>query len=311
MNLPEVIQKSPDTRINLVSAFLSGRNQKTIEAYRADLADFAQFTEEHTLDGAAMMLLSGGHGHANGLALAYKTSLIERGLSPATVNRRLASLRSMVKIARILGIVPYALEVENMKSQSYRDTKGPGRDGYRNMLDHAKKQKDRKAIRDTAILHLLFDLGLRRGEVVSLDFLDVDLERGLLAILGKGRTQKEYLTMPVQTKDILRDWIESRGNDPGPLFINLDHAKQGSGRLTGTGLYKIVRDLGEKNGIKTRPHGLRHAAITEALDLTRGDVRAVAKFSRHRNLQTLTLYDDNRKDIAGNVAQMITSSVYL
>jgi len=54
---------------------------------------------------------------------------------------------------------------------------------------------------------------------------------------------------------------------------------------------------------------LRHAAITEALDITRGDVRAVQKFSRHRDLRTLTVYDDNRRDLAGEVAKLVAGVV--
>ena len=54
-----------------------------------------------------------------------------------------------------------------------------------------------------------------------------------------------------------------------------------------------------------RPHGLRHAAITEALDLTKGNVRAVQRFSRHRDLRTLTIYDDNRQDLAGEIARQL------
>jgi integrase/recombinase XerC len=53
-----------------------------------------------------------------------------------------------------------------------------------------------------------------------------------------------------------------------------------------------------------RPHGLRHAAITAALDAGL-DVRRVAKFSRHRDLRTLTVYDDNRQDLAGVVAAVV------
>jgi integrase/recombinase XerC len=50
-------------------------------------------------------------------------------------------------------------------------------------------------------------------------------------------------------------------------------------------VHRIVWALGEQAGLGVmRPHGLRHAAITEALELTRGDVRAVQRFSRHRDL---------------------------
>ena len=51
----------------LIAAFLSGRSEKTIEAYRRDLQDFAKFTKASTLDGAANLVLANGHGEANHL----------------------------------------------------------------------------------------------------------------------------------------------------------------------------------------------------------------------------------------------------
>ena len=87
----------------LVDAFLSGRNERTLKAYNADLRDFQAFTHLSSLAAAADRLLSGGHGEANALALAYKTSLMDRGLQTSTVNRRLASLRSLSQhIPRVL-----------------------------------------------------------------------------------------------------------------------------------------------------------------------------------------------------------------
>ena len=72
-------------------------------------------------------------------------------------------------------------------------------------------------------------------------------------------------------------------------------------RRSATPYRLLVRELGEAVGIRARPHGLRHAAITEALD--RGtDVRAVQRFSRHRDLRVLLVYDDNREDLGGKVA---------
>ena len=71
----------------------------------------------------------------------------------------------------------------------------------------------------------------------------------------------------------------------------------------------VLKDLGKKAGIKTRPHGLRHSAITEALEATGGNIRAVARFSRHKNIQTLMIYDDNRQDLGGEIAKLIASGV--
>jgi integrase/recombinase XerC len=306
----ETIPHSITYETDLIKAFLRGRNWRTIDAYRKDLEDFRAFLGASSIDDASKILLSRGPGQANALALAYKTHLIERGLQAATVNRRLAALRSLVKLARTLGLTLYTLQIENMKSQSYRDTRGPGRAGYLAMLDHARKAKEPKAIRDTAILHLLYDLGLRRGEVTELKLTDLDLTAGTLSILGKGRTQREALTLPSETKKALAEWLRIRGTDSIYLFHNFDPSGKTRG-LTGDGLYKIIAYLGKKAGIKARPHGLRHSAITSALDLTGGNIRAVAKFSRHRNIQVLTLYDDNRSDLGGSVAAMVAAGALI
>jgi integrase/recombinase XerC len=60
-----------------------------------------------------------------------------------------------------------------------------------------------------------------------------------------------------------------------------------------------------ETGAKVRPHGIRHTAITAALDTTRGDVRRVRAFSRHANVQTLLVYDDARNDHVGTVAASV------
>ena len=54
-----------------------------------------------------------------------------------------------------------------------------------------------------------------------------------------------------------------------------------------------------------RPHGLRHSAITAALEATNGNIAEVMKFSRHKDPKVLMKYDDNRKDVAGDIAGKI------
>jgi integrase/recombinase XerC len=293
----------------LLSAFLSGRNARTRRAYGQDLADFAIFAGAASLAEAAERLLAHGHGAANELALRYKADLVERGLASATINRRLAALRSLVKAGRLLGLVSWSLEVEGPRQEPYRDTRGPGRDGFRRMLSVLAGRQDAKGVRDRALLRCLYDLGLRRKEVVGLDLHDLDLEAGTVLILGKGRTTKEKLTLPAPTQRALRAWVRVRGDTPGPLFTSLDRAKKGDGRLSGSAVYQIVRRLGQAVGLKTWPHALRHSAITDALDLTGGDVRAVQRFSRHRDLRILLHYDDNRRDLAGDVARRVADAV--
>ena len=292
----------------LLRAFWSGRNPRTLAAYQQDWADFCTFLGVSDSSEAAIRLISLSGGEANATALYYQSHLMERGLAAATVNRRLAALRSLVKLARTLGLVNWTLEIASLKSCSYRDTRGPGSRGVSLLVQTAKSRSDAKGTRDTAILRLLYDLGLRRGEAVNLDLADLDSEAGTLAVIGKGRTERESLTLPEPTQAALKSWISARGTEPGPLFTNFDRAGKGK-RLTGRSVERIVKRLGKEAGVAARPHGLRHAAITEALDLTRGDVRAVQRFSRHRDLRTLTIYDDNRRDMGGEVAKLVAETV--
>ena len=288
----------------LVEDFLSGRSPRTLRAYQGDLRDFAAFLEADSIPQAIGVLLSGGPGNANALALRYKADLGGRGLAPSTINRRLAALRSLTRLARTVGVVTWGLEVRNVKAARLRDTRGPGVAGVRLLLDQLQGSGS-KAVRDRAILRLLYDLGLRRGEVVSLDLEDV--EAGGLWIKGKGRGEKELLTLPEPTVSALEAWLEVRGQEPGPLFVNFDHAGKGK-RLTGTSVYRIVRDLGERAGIKTRPHGLRHASITEACKLAQANgigLEEVRDFSRHADVSTLMIYRDRERDVQGRIASLV------
>jgi len=282
----------------LVDAFLAGRRPTTLAAYRADLEDFRCYTGTSTAADAARWLLDNPQVVADALVRIYSSEMIKRGLPATTINRRLATLRSLVKLANTHGLVTWTLPVENVPVQPYRVTGGPGRDGLRTMLAAAGAQPGPKGLRDVALLRLLHDLGLRRSEAVRLDTDDVDLQRNRIMIPGRGRSPKQPVSLPEPTRAALAAWLEARGPEPGPLFVNFDRAGKGQ-RLTGAAVYHIVGWLGAKAGLTVHPHGLRQLAITTALERSNGDVRAVAKFSRHQDLRTLSRYRDNRPDPSG------------
>jgi len=295
---------------SLVTAFLAGRNAHTVGAYRQDLEAFRRFLQVPTLDDAAHRLLASAPGEAHALALAYQAHLLERGLQAATVNRRLATLRSLVQFAGTVGRVPWTLEIKNVKTQPYRDTMGPGKTAIRAMLAALQARRDAKAQRDRAALRLLYDLGLRRGEVVALDLAHVDLTAGRVAVLGKGRRQPDVLALPEPTQAALHAWLTVRGWHPGPVFTNFDRARKGSGRLTGTSLYRIVRTLGAQVGFTVRPHGLRHTAITEACKAAQAHgiaLEEVLDFSRHRDVKVLMIYRDRERNVQGTLAALVAA----
>ena len=225
------------------------------------------------------------------------------------MNRRLAAVRSLVKLARVLGLVPWSIEIGSVKAAPCRDTRGPGREAVIQMVDHLAGKSDPKSVRDLAILRLLYDLGLRRGEVVGLDLEDFRPDRWALYIMGKGRSGKEPMTLPETTVRALESWLNHRGNDPGPLFWNFDISKKGSKRLTGNGLYKMIRKLGKESGVETRPHGIRHTAVTEAVKAAQKNgigIEEVLDFSRHKSLATLLIYRDRERNVQGRLSSLIS-----
>lgn len=283
-----------------------------MRAYARDLADFASFVGTASTDLAIDGLTALTAPQAHAVAYSYRAHLLARRLASATVARRLAALRSVVRLARQLGRCNWALEVDAPRVEQLRDTRGPGEDGWRRLLEWARGQTGVKGLRDLALVRFIHDLALRRSEAVGARLEDLDLAGvpPTAAILGKGRTDRERLTIPPPTIGPLWAWIEARGDRPGPLFHRLDRAAAAGGPirgLSGRSVARLIGELGRRAGLArpVRPHGLRHQAITRALDLTGGDVRKVQRFARHRSPATTLKYDDNRRDLAGELARLV------
>lgn len=303
--------ESPGER--LYRAFIESQTANTRAAYVRDLAAFAVSLGETSSIAAIRRLLAVAGGEGNAMLLDYRTHMVGAKLSSSTINRRLSAIRSAVKLARTLGYTSWTPEISGLKAEAYRDTRGPGISGTREMLEIALTHSHPAiALRDVALIRLMFDLALRRKECVGLDLDDVDLAGRRIWIIGKGKTEKEARTLPEKTAAALAKWIDARGPhanaDCQALFISLSGNSCGK-RLSGRGVHWIVAGVGEDAGIKTRPHGLRHASITAALDANNGDVRAAQQHARHANPQTTMRYDDNRRDLAGRVADSVAALI--
>ncbi|MBX9842593.1 MAG: site-specific integrase [Xanthobacteraceae bacterium] len=307
------IALNEDPASRLFSAWIASQTANTRQAYAKDIASFAAYLGAPSAAAAMRRLVSTDPGDGNGLLLDYRTYMSGEGLSTATINRRLSAIRSAVKLARTLGHTNWKPEIAGLKAQSFRDTRGPGLEGTRELISIALTDGNRAvAARDAAFIRLMFDLALRRGECVGLDIEDIDLAGRRIWILGKGRTQKEARTLPDKTAAALTAWIEARrvhvSDEQRAVFVSLS-GRGGGQRITGRSVHRIIASIGDLAGIKTRPHGLRHASITAALDINNGDVRAAQQHARHANPQTTMKYDDNRRDIAGSVAHGISALV--
>ena len=300
-----------ELNLDILAALLSDkRSLNTRRAYEKDLQYFflAAYGQNPTTAVIAQFL-NLNRFEAIAIVLRYKSELIAKGLKESTINRRLSALRSLVNFAAKLGKCTWTLnDVPTETVQTYRDTTGIKPDGIRTMLLNINRDTT-KGKRDFAILRLLWDNALRRNEVVSANIGDFDFEARSLQILGKGRgSQKSLISLSTGTANAIQDWLYhfKTKNSDRPLFHALDPVNHGH-RLTGTAIYQIVNQLAQDSGIFKRmsPHRIRHSAITAALDATNGNVRKVQKLSRHKKLDTLMLYDDNRTNMQGEVSSLL------
>jgi integrase/recombinase XerC len=304
---------SQDT--DLMAALLADkRSPNTKKAYERDLKDFFKVAYDRIpsqeLVGQFLRL---DRFDAIALVLKYKSAMIARNLKEATVNRRLSAIKSLVDYAGKLGQCQWNLnQVQGETVQTYRDTTGVNISGIKAILEVPNREM-LSGRRDYAILRLLWDNALRRNEISSANIGDFDPETRSLKILGKGRgSQQSSISLSQATTIAITEWLELIGKqDPNqPLFLALDAANYGQ-RLSGTSIYNLVNSVSKQAGItkKMSPHRIRHSAITAALDATNGNVRKVQKLSRHKKLDTLMLYDDNRTNAQGEISDLLSDLI--
>jgi integrase/recombinase XerC len=311
----------------LADGFFARYAGTTLRTYRGKLRMYGAWCGV-PLDALPAALLGRGAVQVHVDVERYRAHLRdERRASPATINGHLAALRSLVRFLRRVHACAWTLDVPSERATAYRDTAGPGLRAAQALLRAAARQPDaRKAARDVALVRLMTDRALRRGEVVGLDVEHVvpgddgagraGSPRAVL-VQAKGKREREPLTLPPKTAAALAAWLAARGDAGGPLFIALDPGAGRAGRrgrtrgaaerLTGEGVARVLAALGVQAGLgaRVRPHGLRHTAITALLDAGAG-LREAQRFSRHADPRTLMRYDDNRSDIGGEMARRVS-----
>ncbi len=326
------------TAETILDAWRAGKSPHTIRSYHHDLAAFAGFlaiglaiTPTFTIEAALERLFREDSASAHGLVLSFRASLLAANLAPATINRALATLRSVSKLARMLGVVQggWYLEVPGVKAERRRDTRGPAVEDIRRMLA-ATAADTEQATRDAAIVVTLFCLGLRVSELCGLRLEETDLARATTWIRGKGRRERERIPLPDAVVEALRRYLRHRGaGGQGPLFIasprvsrqrRLFDTRPDSGgprRLHPRSVLRIVDHLGRRVEVRVWCHALRHTAITEAI--IRGQqaglgLDQIRAFSRHRTVATMLVYRDEhdragvQRELAGIVAATLSAS---
>jgi integrase/recombinase XerD len=267
--------------------FERGLSRNTLDAYRSDLLQFGAFLRTGGVAVTAAV-------HAD---LARFLGELAQGdgerppVAPATLQRKAACLRSFYRHLRrdeVIGHDPTAELRGPPKSLKLPQVLSRDEVG---LLLAAPSGTDPAALRDRALLELMYACGLRASEATGLTVADVDLRHGVLRARGKG--SKERL-VPVGRQAIAATRVYlARGRpalvgvrEESHLFLN----RRGTG-LTRQGLYKIVQRHARAVGLADRmsPHTLRHTFATHLL-AGGCDLRALQEMLGHADIATTQIY---------------------
>lgn len=259
-----------------------GLAANTIAAYRRDLRDFARFLAAHDL---CVADLSAEH------VREFLRVLHEGGLALASVTRHLASLRMYLRFLHGTGRLPedFTQRLESPR-RAFRLPRVLDFTRVRRLLEAARNTQP-LALRDRALVELLYATGLRVSELVGLRVGDINLRIGYLRCLGKGGRERvvpigrHAIAAVEQYLDTCRPALV-RGADPARLFLTR------TGRpLDRTNAWRIVRRLARQAGLAGRvsPHTLRHCFATHLIE-GGADLRVVQDLLGHADVSTTQIY---------------------
>ena len=265
-----------------------GFSAHTLRAYRTDLADLAGFAEAAGLDdttGVDLELLRGW---------LWRGSTA--GLAKSTLARRSAAARGFTRWLATSGVAEadpgHRLKAPRADRHLPRVLSRPQVDGLLDDLAARAGTGEPGAVRDLAVIELLYASALRVSELVGARVTDLDRERLTLRVLGKGGKERVVpFGMPARRAldaylDDARPRLLDGRDDPGTIFLGA------RGRPLGTRtVYELVaRLLADLPGSgPAGPHAFRHTAATHLLD-GGADLRAVQELLGHASLATTQIY---------------------
>lgn len=266
----------------------------TCRCYQRDLEEFEKF-----LDDSGNELSPAGELNVekvDRIVIRKYLSFLHRRNKKSSIARKISALRSFfrylmkekwvdtnpaksVSTPKVEKPLPTILTVD----EAFRLMESP--EGFFEKISEAKAKK--KVLRDHAILELLYSSGLRVGELVGLNLSHLDLNLGIVRVMGKGRKER---MVPIGEKALgaLKVYLEERGDpkDEEPLFVNLR-----GGRLTARSVGRFIKKYTRYSGIIQRvsPHSLRHSFATHLLDAG-ADIREIQEMLGHASLSTTQRY---------------------
>lgn len=278
--LAAAVPSNLDQDLDGFLALLATRRAKpTVDAYRRDLAQLAAWRQGPVAETTTEELER------------WLAEMRAQGIAPSTAARRIAAVRAFFRHQMLIGARndnPAAALKLPRRVRTLPKTLSPGE--AERLIDAASGTTPR-AMRDRALVELMYGAGLRVSEATGLHRRSVDLDDRIVRALGKG-SKERIVPLGRPAVEALRRYIAmgrphlDRRNRP-ELFLNAR-----GGPLTRAGAFMILRRLAEKAGLdplRVHPHLLRHSFATHLLE-GGADLRSVQEMLGHADLSTTELY---------------------
>lgn len=239
------------------------------------------------------------------LVMEYRASMIERGLSPSTINVRLAAVRKLVSEARRNGIIDVEqasriTDIPNARLQGRRMGNWLTREQAKQLLT-APDRSTLKGKRDYCIIALLMGCALRRRELANLDVEKIQLREGRWVIAdleGKGGRVRT-VAIPQWVKQAVNSWMTAAGVEEGKLLRWVNKAgKLKRDQLNDGAIWSVVESCAKEIGIERfGAHDLRRTCA-KLCRKNGGDLEQIKFLLGHSSIQTTERYLGSEQDIA-------------
>ena len=284
---------SPEWVAHAVDAFRDhlvrerDRSEHTVRAYTGDVRACLDWCADDGCDALAEVDLS--------RLRAWLGTLAAGGAARSTLSRRSASVRTFFAWAQRTERIATdpALRLASPKRQrTLPDVLT--REGAAAVLDIAAvaaDDDDAIHLRNRAVLELLYATGIRVGELTGLDIDDVDRDRRVVRVLGKGRKER-VVPFGVPAEEALKEWM-ARGrprvvtSDSGPALFLGRRGRRVDPRQVREVVHNLLSHVPDAPDLG--PHGLRHSAATHLLE-GGADLRMVQELLGHSSLATTQIY---------------------
>jgi integrase/recombinase XerD len=260
-----------------------GASRLTLDAYSRDLNRYISFIKKHGIQTIVEITPDD--------VISYLAQVSKEGLNARSVNRGLAAIRGFYKfllrekkietnpvanieLAKVWTRLPDTLSQEEM-----------------NLLLAQPGIKTPAAVRDTAMMELMYATGIRVSELISLTMNNIKWQIRILVVMGKG-SKERIVPIGRSAYDSLQEYIDQarphfiKGQRTNIIFLN----RSGEG-FTRQGFWKIVKRYANKAGFqkKVHPHTFRHSFASHLLE-GGADLRSVQIMLGHADISTTQIY---------------------